>query len=66
MSLEVTSRFTGGANLTPLRSLMVIVLLSDEICGSLSARSGIAVCELSGLNQYRVRFVADPTWKPKT
>ena len=40
-SFDVTSRSTGGANLTPLRSLTVTVFLSPEISGSLSARSGL-------------------------
>ena len=57
-SLEVTSRLTGGEKRTPGRSFTVIVLLSWEICGSSSARSGTGVSASSGLNEYRVRLVA--------
>ena len=57
MSLVLTSRFTGGAYLTPFLMLTVIVLLSDEISGSPSARSGTGLTESSGLNEYSVRFV---------
>ena len=58
MSAVVTSRLTGGANLMPCLILTVIVLLSAEICGSPSARSGIGFCESSGLNEYSGRLVA--------
>src|SRR3954454_16059582 len=44
-SLEVTSRLTGGENFTPERSLTVTVLLSEEICGGPSARSGTGSLE---------------------
>ncbi len=57
MSLVVTSRLTGGAYLMPFLMWTVIVLLSDEISGSPSAMSGTGLTELSGLNEYRVRFV---------
>ena len=57
-SLEVTSRSTGGENFTPERSFTVIVLLSSEICGSPSARSGTGVSASSGLNEYSGRCVA--------
>jgi hypothetical protein len=40
MSLDVTSRFTGGAYLIPLRSLIVSVFWSGETSGSASAMSG--------------------------
>jgi CrcB protein len=43
---------TGGEYFTPERSFTVIVLLSSEICGSLSARSGTGVSASSGLNEY--------------
>src|SRR3954465_1630870 len=56
-SLEVTSRFTGGENFTPLRILTVTVFLSAEISGSPSARSGTGLAESWGLNEYRVRWV---------
>ena len=49
MSAALTSRLTGGAYLTPLRILTVMVFLSAEICGSPSARSGTGLTELSGL-----------------
>src|SRR3954470_23837543 len=39
-SLHWAARFTGGENFTPSLILTVIVLLSDEICGGPSARSG--------------------------
>ncbi len=58
MSAVLTSRFTGGAYLTPFLMWTVIVLLSDEISGSPSARSGTGLTESSGLNEYRVRLVA--------
>src|SRR3954454_24402302 len=57
-SLEVTSRLTGGPNFTPLRIMTVIVLLSDEICGSPSARSGTGFSASPGLNEYSGRCVA--------
>src|SRR3954452_13818907 len=40
MSFEVTTRLTGGENFTPSLIFTVMVLLSDEICGGPSARSG--------------------------
>jgi hypothetical protein len=58
MSLEVTSRLTGGENLTPFLMCTVIVLLSAEISGLPVARSGTGFTESSGLNEYRVRLVA--------
>ena len=57
MSCALTSRFTGGAYLTPFLMWTVIVLLSDEISGGPVARSGTGFTESSGLNEYRVRFV---------
>ena len=53
----MTSRFTGGAYLTPFLMWTVIVLLSDEISGGPVARSGTGLIESSGLNEYRVRLV---------
>jgi hypothetical protein len=50
MSAALTSRSTGGAYLTPRLIFTVRVLLSDEISGSPSARSGIGLIALSGLN----------------
>src|SRR3954462_15914985 len=61
-SFEVTSRFTGGLNFTPLRILTVIVLRSCEISGLLAARSGTGSLPLSGLKLYRVRCVGYSTW----
>ena len=57
MSLVVTSRLTGGENFTPERIFTVMVLLSSEICGSPSARSGTGVSASSGLNEYSGRCV---------
>ncbi len=56
-SLDVTSRFTGGLNFTPLRILTVMVLRSCEIWGLLAARSGTGSLALSGLKLYSVRCV---------
>src|SRR4051812_30921300 len=53
-SLQVTSRFTGGENFTPWRIFTVIVLLSDEISGGPSARSGCGSLE-PGLKLYSGR-----------
>src|SRR3954466_4508336 len=56
-SFDVTSRFTGGLNLTPFLILTVMVLRSCEICGLLAARSGTGSLPLSGLKLYSVRCV---------
>src|SRR4051794_23995354 len=48
-SFDVAARFTGGLNLTPWRTLIVIVLPSLEICGSEAAKSGTALVVSSGL-----------------
>jgi hypothetical protein len=58
MSFDVTSRFTGGAYLTPFLMWTVIVLLSAETSGGPVARSGTGWTESVGLNEYRVRLVA--------
>ena len=63
-SLVVTSRLTGGENLTPARILTVTVLPSEEISGGPSARSGSGVFASSGLNEYSGRCVAYATMKP--
>ena len=63
-SWALTSRLTGGAYLTPVLSLMVMVFLSEEISGWPSARSGTGVVPSSGLNAYSGRFVARATMKP--
>ncbi len=60
-SLEVTSRFTGGENFTPERSFTVIFLLSAEISGSPSARSGTGFSASSGSKEYSGRCVAYAT-----
>ena len=57
-SAAVTSRLTGGEKRTPGRSLTVIVLLSAEISGSPSARSGTGVSASSGSKEYSGRLVA--------
>ena len=62
MSSDVTSRLTGGAYLTPLRILIVIVFWSSETCGSPSARSGTAFSASSGLKEYSGRLIASWTW----
>jgi hypothetical protein len=48
-SLDVTTRLTGGENLTSLRSLIVTVLASAETSGAAEARSGTSVVASSGL-----------------
>ena len=60
-SAAVTSRFTGGEKRTPARSFTVIVLLSGEICGSDSARSGTGVSASPGSKEYSGRLVAYAT-----
>jgi len=57
-SAAVTSRLTGGEKRTPDRSFTVIVLLSGEISGAASARSGTGVSASSGLKEYSGRLVA--------
>ena len=61
MSLEVTSRLTGGAYLIPLRMWTVTVLPSDETSGAPVARSGRASVS-SAPNEYSVRLTAYWTW----
>ena len=57
-SLDVTTRFTGGENLTPWRIFTVTVLPSAEMSGGPSARSGTGVFASSGLYEYSGRCVA--------
>ena len=57
-SLDVTSRLTGGENLTPLRIFTVTVLPSSDTCGSAVARSGTGVVPSSGFHEYSGRCVA--------
>src|SRR3954467_9863683 len=61
-SFEVTARFTGGLNFTPVLSLTGIVLRSWEISGLLAARSGTGSVPLSGLKLYSVRCVGYRAW----
>ena len=56
-SLDVTSRFTGGLNFTPLLRWKVTVLLSDETSGGPSARSGDG-CVSAGCQPIRPLCVA--------
>jgi hypothetical protein len=64
-SAEVTSRLTGGAYLIPVLSLTVMLLLSSEIWGSPSARSGRGLSLSSGLNEYSGRLTEYWIWYAK-
>ena len=57
MSFDVTSRFTGGANFTPLLMWTVMVLPSEETCGWPVAMSGRASVSAAA-NEYSVRLTA--------
>jgi hypothetical protein len=57
MSSAVTSRFTGGLNLNPLRTWTVTILASEEISGFPSAVTGVGSAAVFGLSMYS----GDPT-----